>query len=426
MQQQPHQSHHRIAIVVGEVSGDSLGAQLIRDFKAQGIAAQFVGIGGPQMQAEGFESLYPMESLSVMGLVEVFKHLKSLFAIRDGLLDYFKQHTIDLFIGIDAPDFNLRVARQIKLQQLPIQTVQYVSPSVWAWRQKRVFAIKKAVDVVLCLFPFEVEFYQTYGVQAFFVGHPLAQRLPLYQVSDDLQNQVTAKQQLGLQVHRHYLALLPGSRGGEIARLLPDMLAAAAQIHTARPEIEFIIPAINATRALQIEHILQQFLSQRPYRAFAIHIVQASDEQNAAGNIGRLAMQAAQAVLLASGTATLEAMLLHRPMVVVYRLHWLTYRIAAPMMKIAHYALPNIIAGQPVVTELIQQRMTPRAMAQAVLNIWQTPQGAAQRKQLAALHQQLVQPQHINAALVLIDYFNLGQSDVTVKSQLQVPNLQDR
>ncbi|MFX3620444.1 MAG: lipid-A-disaccharide synthase, partial [Acinetobacter radioresistens] len=196
----------KIGIVVGEVSGDTLGAKLIRSFREQGIEAEFEGIGGPQMMAEGFKSYYPMDILSVMGIVEVLKDLKKLFAVRDGLVERWSQKPVDIFIGIDAPDFNLRLSKSLKQKQLKIKTVQYVSPSVWAWRQGRVHGIKQSIDLVLCLFPFEKAFYERYQVPAAFVGHPLASQLPL---DNPL---IVAKQQLGLDPARQYIALLPGSR----------------------------------------------------------------------------------------------------------------------------------------------------------------------------------------------------------------------
>ncbi|MGO3385707.1 MAG: lipid-A-disaccharide synthase, partial [Acinetobacter guillouiae] len=229
----------KIGIVVGEVSGDTLGAKLIRRFREQGIDAEFEGIGGPQMIAEGFNSFYSMDILSVMGIVEVLKDLKKLFAVRDGLVERWSANPVDVFIGIDAPDFNLRLSKSIKQKNLPIKTVQYVSPSVWAWRQGRVHGIKASVDLVLCLFPFEKGFYQRYDVPAAFVGHPLASQLPL-------QNPILdAKQELGLDISQKHIALLPGSRRGEIERLGPLVLDAAKILYQKYPDYQFLIPAIN-------------------------------------------------------------------------------------------------------------------------------------------------------------------------------------
>lgn len=386
----------RIAIVVGEVSGDTLGAALIRSFKAQGIDAEFEGIGGPQMLAEGFNSLYPMETLSVMGLVEVLKHLRELFAVRDGLIAQWEKQPIDLYIGIDAPDFNLRVAKLIKDKQLPVKTVQYVSPSVWAWRQKRVFNIKYAIDLVLCLFPFEVDFYKKYDVPAVFVGHPLAKELPLNP------DQSLAKQQLDLSEQQSYVALLPGSRGGEVSRLLPVMLESVQHISTVKPQLQFIIPAINSHRAEQIRKLIAEQPAQIQH---SIVVIENTDK---ASNIGRLVMQASDAVILASGTATLEALLLHKPMVVIYKLHWLTYMIVSLMVKIPNYSLPNIIAKEKIVTELIQSEATAANIKQQLFAILNTTQGAQQAEKLLALHHMLISDQSIqDPAQAIMQQFHL-------------------
>lgn len=381
-------------MVVGEVSGDTLGAALIRSFKAQGIQADFEGIGGPQMIAEGFQSHYPMETLSVMGLVEVLKHLKALFAVRDGLIERWEKNPVDLYIGIDAPDFNLRVAKLIKDKNLPIKTVQYVSPSVWAWRQKRVFGIKYAIDLVLCLFPFEVDFYKQFDVPAVFVGHPLARKLSL---NPDKNHALT---QLDLNSNLQHIALLPGSRNGEVARLLPVMLASIPLILKQHPNIQFVIPAINEPRAQQIKALI----STQPINIQNNIIV--IENQDKESNIGRLVMQASDAIVLASGTATLEALLLHRPMVVIYKLHWLTYFIASLMIKIKHFSLPNIIAKKPLVAELIQSDATAVNIEKEVLLILNTPQGIEQSKELKSWHQYLISDDSIiDPAQAIIDRF---------------------
>ncbi|OCZ15921.1 lipid-A-disaccharide synthase, partial [Acinetobacter pittii] len=294
---------------------------------------------------------YPMETLSVMGIVEVLKDLKKLFAVRDGLINQWTQHPVDIFIGIDAPDFNLRLSKSIKEKNLPIKTVQYVSPSVWAWRQGRVHGIKQSIDLVLCLFPFEKVFYERYEVPAAFVGHPLAKQLPL-------ENPIQiAKQQLGLNENQKHIALLPGSRKGEVERLLPMLLGAANILHTKHPDIQFLIPAINDARKQQIEQGVEQLAPQLKAK---IHILENTDSES---KIGRIVMNASDVIALASGTATLEAMLMHRPMVTFYKLHWLTYLIAKFLVKIPYYSLPNIIAGKKVIEELIQADATPENLA---------------------------------------------------------------
>jgi lipid-A-disaccharide synthase len=368
----------KIGIVVGEVSGDTLGVKLMRSFREQGIDAEFEGIGGPQMIAEGFNSYYPMETLSVMGIVEVLKDLKKLFAVRDGLINQWTQHPVDIFIGIDAPDFNLRLSKSIKEKNLPIKTVQYVSPSVWAWRQGRVHGIKQSIDLVLCLFPFEKVFYEQYEVPAAFVGHPLAKQLPL-------ENPIQiAKQELGVDENQKHIALLPGSRKGEVERLLPMLLGAANILHTKYPDIQFLIPAINDARKQQIEQGVEQLAPQLKAK---IHILENTDSES---KIGRMVMNASDIIALASGTATLEAMLMHRPMVTFYKLHWLTYLIAKFLVKIPYYSLPNIIAGKKVIEELIQADATPENLSAEIEKLMNVETAQIQVMQHLTMHKQLI------------------------------------
>ena len=368
----------RIGIVVGEVSGDTLGAKLIRAFREQGIDAEFEGIGGPQMIAEGFNSFYPMEILSVMGIVEVLKDLKQLFAVRDGLVDAWSKNPVDVFIGIDAPDFNLRLSKSIKQKQLPIKTVQYVSPSVWAWRQGRVHGIKATIDLVLCLFPFEKAFYKQWDVPAAFVGHPLASQLPL---DNPL---LAAKAELNLNIEQKYIALLPGSRRGEIEKLGPLVLDAAMLVSQKHPEYQFLIPAINDARKVQIETLLSHYPNELKEK---IHVL---DNVSTESKIGRQVMNASDIIALASGTATLEAMLLHRPMVTFYKLNWLTYRIAKLLVKINYYALPNIIAGKKIISELIQRDATPEKLAHELELLMDIEASQIQVMQHKTMHKKLL------------------------------------
>lgn len=368
----------KIGIVVGEVSGDTLGASLIRRFREQGIDAEFEGIGGPQMIAEGFNSYYPMDILSVMGIVEVLKDIKKLFAVRDGLVETWSKNPVDVFIGIDAPDFNLRLSKSLKQKQLPIKTVQYVSPSVWAWRQGRVHGIKASIDLVLCLFPFEKAFYKKWDVPAAFVGHPLASQLPL---KNPL---VEAKQELELDPAQKYIALLPGSRRGEIERLGPLVLDAAQILQQKYPEYTFLIPAINDARQQQISTLLNS------YPESLRSNVRIMENTSSDSKIGRQVMNAADIIALASGTATLEAMLLHRPMVTFYKLHWLTYRIAKFLVKIPYYSLPNIIAGKKVIQELIQSEATPEQLAAEIEKLMDIEASQIQVMQHLTMHKQLL------------------------------------
>ncbi|HCL59477.1 MAG TPA: lipid-A-disaccharide synthase [Acinetobacter sp.] len=368
----------KIGIVVGEVSGDTLGAKLIRSFREQGIDAEFEGIGGPQMLAEGFKSYYPMDILSVMGIVEVLKDIKKLFAVRDGLVETWTKDPVDVFIGIDAPDFNLRLSKTLKQKQLPIKTVQYVSPSVWAWRQGRVHGIKANIDLVLCLFPFEKAFFNKWDVPAAFVGHPLASQLPL---NNDL---AEAQAELGLDSTQKYIALLPGSRRGEIERLGPLVLDAAKILHQKYPDYMFLIPAINEMRKQQIENLLAQYPD-----SLKAHI-RLMENTSSESKIGRQVMNASNIIALASGTATLEAMLLHRPMVTFYKLHWLTYQIAKLLVKIPYFSLPNIIAGKKVIQELIQSEATPENLAAEIEKLMDIEAAQIQVMQHLTMHKQLL------------------------------------
>ncbi|TCM61905.1 lipid-A-disaccharide synthase [Acinetobacter calcoaceticus] len=378
-----NEEHHlinrklRIGIVVGEVSGDTLGVKLMRRFRAQGIEVEFEGVGGPQMIAEGFQSHYSMDQFSVMGIVEVLKDLKKFYAIRDGLIERWTKQPIDIFIGIDSPDFNLRMSKSIKQQHLPTKTVQYVSPSVWAWRQGRVHGIRASVDLVLCLFPFEKGFYHKFKVNAAFVGHPLASELPL---DNPL---APAKIALGLDPETHYIALLPGSRKGEVERLGPLVLDAAQILIQKHPTQKFVIPAINALRKQQIQDLLKN------YPASLVENIILMDNAHPESSIGRQVMNAADIVALASGTATLEAMFIHRPMVTFYKLNWLTYTIAKFLVKIPYYALPNIIAGKKIVQELIQQQATPERLAAEIERLFNIEVAGIQVMQFRNMHKQM-------------------------------------
>ena len=388
----------KIGIVVGEVSGDTLGAKLIRRFREQGIDAEFEGIGGPQMIAEGFKSYYPMDILSVMGIVEVLKDIKKLFAVRDGLVDTWTNNPVDIFVGIDAPDFNLRLSKTIKQKNLPIKTVQYVSPSVWAWRQGRVQGIKASIDLVLCLFPFEKAFYQKFQVNSAFVGHPLASQLPLENPIND------AKQALGLDLTQKHIALLPGSRRGEIERLAPLVLDAAQLLYKKYPNYQFLIPAINDARKQQIDEILKQYPEQLRSQ------IKLLENTGTESKIGRMVMDASDIVALASGTATLEAMLLHRPMVTFYKLNWLTYHVVKFMIKIPYYSLPNIVAGKKVIQELIQNDATPEKLADEIEKLMDIETSKIQSMQLLTMHKHLLADNSEDPVDAILQLLNSSQT----------------
>lgn len=333
-----------IALVAGEASGDILGAGLIRSLRKRFPEARFVGIGGDEMKAEGFHSLIPMERLSVMGVVEVLGRIRELFQIRARLMDYLLTTPPAVVIGIDSPDFTLGVEERCRKAGIP--TVHYVSPSVWAWRQKRIFRIARSVDHMLTLFPFEARFYEEHGIPVSFVGHPLANRIPL---ETDTAGARTA---LGLRQDAPVLAILPGSRGGEVSRLGRLFLDTARLLQSDIPELQLIIPCVNAERERQIRDLVQALEVSLP-----VTLIRGRSRE---------VMAAADVVVLASGTATLEAMLLKKPMVVSYRVSPMTFALVSRLVNIRHIALPNLLADETLVPELIQDDATPEALAKAV------------------------------------------------------------
>lgn len=334
-------------IVAGELSGDSLGAGLMWELKKLMPEAQFFGIGGPLMLEAGLESLEPLESLSIMGLVEVVRYLPRLLALKSRLVREAKKRQPLAFIGIDSPDFNLRVAKALSKKSIT-KTVQYVSPSLWVWREGRAKTIKKYINRVLCLFPFEVDIYQKYHVNALCVGHRLGDEIPLI---PDLEG---AKKTLGLSDEHSYLAVLPGSRQGEVTRLLPFFLESLAVLATRHANLYFIIPAANPRLFSSIKEALDELNHELRER-----IILRQGE-------ARLVMEASQAVLLASGTASLEAMLLKKPMVVAYRFSDFTAWLAPKIVKIKHFSLPNILAGKELVPELFQGEVTVSRLVEEV------------------------------------------------------------
>ncbi|VVM92784.1 Lipid-A-disaccharide synthase [Pseudomonas fluorescens] len=331
----------RIALVAGEASGDILGAGLMRALKTRHPAVEFIGVGGPLMQAEGLTSYFPMERLSVMGLVEVLGRLRALLARRKKLVADLIDAKPDVFIGIDAPDFNLNI--ELKLRQAGIKTVHYVSPSVWAWRQKRVLKIREGCDLMLTLFPFEARFYEEKGVPVRFVGHTLADAIPLQA------DRAAARAELGLP-DGPLVALMPGSRGGEVGRLGSLFLDTAQRLRALRPGVRFVMPCASAQRRAQLEELLAG-------RDLPLTLL---DGQS------HLALAACDAVLIASGTATLEALLYKRPMVVAYRLAPLTFWILKRMVKSPYISLPNLLAQRLLVPELLQDDATVEALAQTL------------------------------------------------------------
>ncbi len=369
----------RICLVAGEASGDQLGADLIEALRARLPGAVFAGIGGPRMVAAGLEAWWPAERLSVMGLAEVLRHLPSLLRLRRELVARVADWRPDVYVGIDAPDFNLGVERRLK--QRGIRTVHYVSPSVWAWREGRARKIARSADRVLCLFPMEPAIYARHAVDARFVGHPLADRFALKP------DRAGARRALGLPDDAPVLAVLPGSRLGEIRRLGGEFARAAGLVAAAVPGLRVIAPMANAACRQAFEGVLAQGAVGAASAAMA-PVVEILD------GCAHEAMLAADVVLLASGTAALEALLAKRPMVVGYRVAALTAFLVRVLglMKVERYSLPNVLAGEPLVPELIQDQCTAERLAQAVLAYFREPAlGAALLPKYAAIHRSLRQ-----------------------------------
>ena len=375
-----------IAIIAGEVSGDILGAGLIHALKARYPHAKFIGIGGERMIAEGFETLFDMEELSVMGLVEVLKHLPRLLNIRRSIIEQLSALKPDVFIGIDAPDFNLDV--ELKLKQRGIKTIHYVSPSVWAWRQKRVYKIAAATNLVLAFLPFEKAFYDRFNVPCRFIGHTMADAIPLKP------NREEACQLLNLDPAQRYVAMLVGSRGSEVEFLSEPFLQTAQLIHQCYPDVKFLVPLINQKRRQQFEQIKQRVAPEL--------------EMILLDGNARAAMIAAEATLLASGTASLEAMLCKSPMVVGYRMKPFTYFLAKRLVKTKYVSLPNLLADEMLVPELIQEDCNPTKLAEKLSLYLSEDKSAVQNRHVllqrfAELHQRIQCNADQQAAQAVID-----------------------
>ena len=358
----------RIAIIAGEHSGDILGAGLIKALKEHYPNAQFEGIGGPRMIAEGFVSHFQMEELAVMGVFEVLPKLARLLSIKKQIVKQCIDNPPDVFIGIDAPDFNLRVEKPLK--EAGIKTVHYVSPSVWAWREKRVFKVATATNLVLALLPFEKAFYDKHNIPCEFVGHTLADEIPL----ED--QKLQARTEFGISEKQQVLAVLPGSRGSEVTLLSKPYIEAVLQLKKSLPELKVLVPLVNEKRK-------QEFLS-------VAKQLNAESYFTLVDSKSREVMTAADVVLLASGTAALECMLLKRPMVVGYKLKALTYHLVTRLFKfnIEHVSLPNILAGRELVPELLQSKATGENLANALLPMFTTDQTAL-KSTFLSMHQSL-------------------------------------
>lgn len=348
----------RVALVAGEASGDLLAARLLQGLQQRWPQLQAAGIGGPQLCARGFDAWWPSDKLAVRGYVEVLRHYREIVGIRRQLLQRLLAAPPDVFIGVDAPDFNLELEGQLKASG--IKTVHFVAPAVWAWRPERVDKIRRCVDHVLCIFPFEPELLAQHGIAATYVGHPLAELVP------EAPDRTAARQALGLQSEgRPLVALLPGSRAAEIAHLLPRFLAAVAEMRRQRAELDFVLPAVPALQA-DIERAVQQ-----AGLADAVRVVRGQSHT---------VLAACDVTLIASGTATLEAALFKRPMVIAYHMNWLSWQLTQRKRLQPWVGLPNILARDFVVPELLQEQATPAALAQATLAWLDDSAAAAARR----------------------------------------------
>ncbi len=342
----------KVAVVAGEASGDILGAGLIKALRQSSPDLEVCGIGGELMQAEGCRSLYPMERLSVMGLVEVLGRLRELLKIRKQLTQQLIDWQPDVFIGIDAPDFTLNLEGKLRAAGIP--TVHYVSPSVWAWRSKRVFKILNTTDLMLTLLPFEARFYEQHDMPVRFVGHPLANMIDLHP------DQADARKQLGISGDEPLVAVMPGSRGGELKYLAEPFLDTVRWLSERNPQLTFMLPAANQARFDTLKDLLEMEYQDLPVR---LHLKES-----------RLVMQASDAILMASGTVTLEAMLLKKPMVVAYKMASLTYKILSRLVKTPYISLPNLLAGEKLVPEILQDEVRPEVLGPLVESALQDSQ----------------------------------------------------
>ncbi len=359
----------RIGILAGESSGDILGAGLMQALRERVADVRFEGIGGPLMEAQGLKSEVPMERLSVMGLVEPLRRLPELLAIRRRVVQHFLATPPDVFIGIDSPDFTLGIEEQLRARG--IKTVHYVSPSVWAWRQGRIRKIVRAVDLMLTLFPFEAAFYRNHPLRVECVGHPLADLIPLQP------DRRAAREALGLPQQAKVLAVLPGSRLSEVQRLAAVFLAAATRLLQPQPDLVILLPCANAAGRLFVQGLPEA------------HSLLATGRLRISLGDSREVMTAADAVLLASGTATLEALLLKLPMLVCYRMAPLSYAIISRLLKVSFFSLPNLLAGDALVEELVQQQVQAPVLADKLQALLADGASEALQQRYLALHQEL-------------------------------------
>ena len=375
-----------IGIVAGEASGDLLGSQLMEALKHELPGVRFVGIGGPKMKQAGMQVLFPMEKLAVRGYVEVLRHLLEIIGIRRKLRAYFRATPPDLFIGVDAPDFNLGL--ELTLKSLGIPTIHYASPSIWAWRGERIHKIKRAVSHMLTLFPFEAPIYEKAGVPVTYVGHPLADMLP------QVPNRTAMREQMRLPQQHPIFAFLPGSRQSEVRSLAVVFIETAKLILQKLPNALFLVPlASRETRTIFEEALYKCEAHDVPITLLFGHAHEA--------------MIAADGVLVASGTATLEAALIKRPMVITYKMPALSWWLMKRKQYQPYVGLPNILAGKFVVPELLQDEATPQNLAQALLNLVSDKQAVAELELLfGKIHVSLKQNAAHTAARAILPYLS--------------------
>ncbi len=380
----------RIAMVAGETSGDLLASHLIRALRRHLPDAEFFGIGGPKMQAEGFEVRWPCELLAVHGYVDALKRYRELSGIRRDLLGQIRAERPDAFIGVDAPDFNLWLEGKVRDAGIP--AIHFVGPSIWAWRGGRIKRIARSVSHMLCLFPFEPELYERAGVPVSYVGHPLADEFPLEP------DRAEARERLGIAAERRVVAMLPGSRQSEVRNLADIFIGTAKMLHERDPERLFLVPlATRETRQLFEEALHRQDAGELPIRMLFGHAVEA--------------MTAADVVLVASGTASLEAALLKRPMVITYRIGKWQYRLMKRMAYLPWVGLPNILCGETVVPELLQDEADPEHLA-AAIDDWfaDDARRAAVEARFTALHHTLRQDTARRAAEAILPYLDKARA----------------
>jgi lipid-A-disaccharide synthase len=379
----------RIAMVAGEYSGDILGADLIRFLRDKHPDLVVYGIAGPKMVSAGCKAIFPTERLAVMGIIEPLKHLPDLLNIRRQLKHYILENRPDVFIGIDAPDFNLGL--EVILKKAGIPTVHYVSPTLWAWRKNRIFKIKRAVDLMLTLFPFEIAIYHQYHVPVRFVGHPLADHIPLQP------DKTAARQRLGLPEEAKILALLPGSRRMEIKKLGKIFIETAKWCQTHEPNLQIVVATVNERRSSQFLKLLKRLKIDFPVKIIVGESLSV--------------MESADVTLLASGTAALEAMLLKCPMVVAYRLSPLSFFIAKHLVTLKYISLPNLLAGKQLVPEFLQAQVNPLTLGKAVL---EQLRNETKRQELVqaftSIHRDLKRNASYQAAEAILELLDKKQS----------------